>query len=205
MNRTEVDVGADVDTLKARVERLETALDESRAEANQLRLQLHVLTSTDALTGLANRNGLLDSLQFAIDRLARYDEPFALALFRFPVLGRVLALGDDEQSDESTRHLSALLAAGLRSLDKVGRIDDETFAVVLSNIAERDVRVVLDRTMTALHALPLRIDDQELPVETRVVVLCGAGEVTRTAWSILDQGEALVAENSPIPDPVIRI
>ena len=205
MNETDVAAHADVDVLHARIARLEDALEETRAEASQLRLQLHVLTSTDVLTGLANRNGLLDSLQTAIDRLARYEEPFALALFSFPVLAKVIAVGDDAQIEEATRHLSALLAAGLRSLDRVGRLDDETFGVVLTNICERDVRIVLDRTMTALHALPVYAGDDEVPVEARVVVLAGSGDLEVTAGDVLDRCEVLVSANSPLPDPVIKL
>ena len=44
-------------TTEDRVAVLERELEVARAENNQLRLQLHVFTSTDALTGLANRNG----------------------------------------------------------------------------------------------------------------------------------------------------
>ena len=205
MNETDLAAETDVDVLRARVDELEIALEETRVEASQLRLQLHVLTSTDVLTGLANRNGLLDSIQTAIDRLARYDEPFAVALFNFPVLGRVISVGDDAQVEETTRHLSALLAAGLRSLDRVGRLDDETFGVVITNICERDVRIVLDRTMTALHALPVYAGDDEVPVETRVVVLAGSGQLDVSAGEILDQGEVLVSANSPLPDPVIHL
>ena len=116
-----------------RIDELEAELEDARAEINQLRLQLHVFTSTDAITGLANRNGLLDSLQGAIDRQQRMAEPYCVVFLRFPQLGGLMDDHHEDDYEEALRHLGAIVAAGLRTVDRVGRLDETTFVAVLTN------------------------------------------------------------------------
>ncbi len=122
-------------------------LEEENAE---LRLQLAVLASTDAATGLANRIGLLDAIEMATYRLARMQEPFAVVLLRFPQLD---ALTDDDEYLEAIRDIGSLLAGGVRSVDRVGRIESSTFVSVLANIPFEHVDVVLERTKASLSAV----------------------------------------------------
>ena len=154
--------------IEDRVSELESALLEARGEISRLELQLHVLTSTDALTGLANRNGILDSVQTAVARRVRMGEPFAVLGFRFPQLA---GLGDAHHPDdyeEAVQHLAALLAAGLRNVDRVGRLDEETFVVVLTNIPASNIPVVVDRTLSSVRALPLSVGAEEYALDPTV-------------------------------------
>ncbi len=144
--------------LSGRLSRLEQRVRDLESENAHLRLQLHVLASTDSLTGLANRTGLADTVDMALHRLARMGETFAVVFFRFPQLA---VLSDESGTDgdevaemtEAVRDLGALLAAGLRNVDRVGRIDDMTFAAVLSNIPSEHVTTVIGRTISSLEAL----------------------------------------------------
>ncbi len=144
--------------LGGRLSRLERRVRDLESENAHLRLQLHVLAATDSLTGLANRTGLADTVDMALHRLARMGETFAVVFFRFPQLS-VLSDGSGADSGEvavmteAVRDLGALLAAGLRNVDRVGRIDDMTFAAVLSNIPSEHVTTVIGRTISSLEAL----------------------------------------------------
>ena len=154
--------------LERRVSELERALIDARGEISRLELQLHVLTSTDALTGLANRNGILDSVQSAVARRVRMGEPFAVLGFRFPQLA---GLGDEHHPDdyeEAIQHLAALLAAGLRNVDRVGRLDEETFVVVLTNINASNIPIVVDRTLASVRALPHSVGAREYALDPTV-------------------------------------
>ena len=131
-------------------ERLQERIRDLESENAHLRLQLAIMSSTDPVTGLANRAGIVDSIEVAINRLPRMSEPFAVVGVRFPQLNE---LNDDDLRIDAVRDLGALLAAGLRNVDRVGRIDDTTFVAVLANIPTDHVSTVTDRTRGTLGAL----------------------------------------------------
>ena len=148
----------DYGSQSGRLSRLEQRVRDLESENAHLRLQLHVLAATDSLTGLANRTGLADAVDMSLHRLARMGETFAVVFFRFPQLsvlsdGSGADSGEVAEMTEAVRDLGALLAAGLRNVDRVGRIDDMTFAAVLSNIPSEHVTTVIGRTISSLEAL----------------------------------------------------
>ncbi len=133
----------DTDGLRARV----VTLEEENAH---LRLQLAVMSSTDSITGLANRTGIVDSIEMALHRLVRMGEPFAVVGVRFAELA-----GLDLTRDrlDAVRDLGALLAACLRDVDQVGRLDETTFMVILANVPTDHVATVTDRTTATIRAM----------------------------------------------------
>lgn len=133
----------DADGLRARF----VALEEENAH---LRLQLAVMSSTDSVTGLANRTGIVDSIEMALHRLVRMGEPFAVVGVRFAELA-----GLDLTRDriDAVRDLGALLAACLRDVDQVGRLDETTFMVILANVPTDHVTTVTDRTTATIRAM----------------------------------------------------
>lgn len=167
------------------------SLEEENAE---LRLQLAVLASTDAATGLANRIGLLDAVEMATYRLARMQEPFAVVLLRFPQLD---ALTDDDEYLEAIRDIGSLLAGGVRSVDRVGRIESSTFVSVLANIPFEHVDVVLARTKESLSAVAASagVAGDRIAPQVLAVSLTDASSAV-DASSILDRCHALMDDGS---------
>jgi len=195
---------ADTDT-DLRIGELEAELEDARAEINQLRLQLHVFTSTDALTGLANRNGLLDSLQGAIDRQQRMGEPYSVVFLRFPHLAGLVAAHHEDDYEEAIRHLGAIVAAGLRTVDRVGRLDETTFMAVLTNCPGEFISVVIERSLASIRALPLSVGVSEYALDPAVVALLSGDEVAVGAEVVLARGQQLIADAVPGEDLVIGL
>lgn len=164
---------------------LESELSDARAEIGRLQLQLHVFTTTDPLTGLANRNGLLDDIEMAVARHGRMREPYAVVGFRFDELDGLTDRHSDEECADALQHLAALLAAGLRTVDSVGRLDDVSFAAVLSNIVATNIPVVVDRTLAAITAVPFTVGVGEYAL-TPGVAAAIPGETPPTAEEHLD-------------------
>ena len=154
-------IGSDTESLLDRM----TALEGENAG---LRLQLAIFATTDSVTGLANRIGLLDAIEMASSRLVRMKEPFAVVVMRFPQL---MTIEDDEEHLEAIRDLAALLAGGLRDVDRVGRIDSTTFVSVLANIPFEHVETVLARSRSSLRAMSLAAEVAENTIEPRVITL----------------------------------
>jgi GGDEF domain-containing protein len=127
-----------------------------------------VFAATDPATGLANRIGLLDTIEMASYRLARMSEPFAVVITRFAQLD---GLTEDEEHLEAVRDLGALLAAGLRNVDRVGRIGSSTFVSVLANIPFEHIDTVVSRTRASLVAMTSAADVAPDTIEARVIAL----------------------------------
>ncbi len=195
---------AEMDTDR-RIETLEAELDDARAEINQLRLQLHVFTSTDAITGLANRNGLLDSLQGAIDRQQRMSEPYCVVFLRFPQLAGLFEAHHEDDYEEALRHLGAVVAAGLRTVDRVGRLDETTFVAVLTNCPGEHISVVIERSLASIRALPLSVGASEYALDPAVVALLSGAEVADSAELVLTRGMQLIEEAAVGDDVIIGL
>ncbi len=189
----------DPEQLRRRIEALETALRDRTEEVGYLRLQLDVLSTIDPVTGLLNRSGLVDSLDVALHRLERQREPFAVLAVRMAILGEV-GLQDHAAHEEALRHLSALISAGLRALDRNGRLDSSTFAVVLPLVIEADVPLVVGRLMSILTAAPLEVAGTEVDPDPRFsIVLVGSGQVAdiETVLDLVEQGLAEATIDRP--------
>jgi GGDEF domain-containing protein len=185
MNEPTVDLTIET-SLGDRVTELELELLSARSQIGRLELQLHVLASTDALTGLANRNGVLDSVQTAVARRRRMGEPFAVVGFRFPQLVGLLEASLPDEYEEAIQHLAALLAAGLRNVDRIGRLDEETFVVVLTNIESSKIPIVVDRTIASVRALPLSVGAAEVVLDPAVAAAV-PGEETPEAEAYVER------------------
>lgn len=167
----EIDLRADdpaAELARVRAELAETAelLAAAEAEIGQLELQLELFTSTDPLTGLVNRSGLLDTLQAVLDRLDRTGESAALVLVRVPGLA-----GLGEGATDLIRDLAAILGGGLRRLDRVGRLDRTTFGLVLADTTEPGCQVVVARIRGAIGSSALAAELGEVEVMSSAVVV----------------------------------
>lgn len=190
---------------EGRVSQLEEELTEARAEISRLRLQLHVFTSTDAVTGLANRNGLLDSIQGALDREGRMSEPFSVVLMRFPQIAGLAGEHTLDDYEEALRHLGAVIAAGLRTVDRVGRIDDTTFLAVLTNCPGEHITTVLERSLQSIRALPLSVGASEYALDPAVAALMSGDAEIGDAAALLTRAEELIERAAPGGDVVLAL
>ena len=143
--------------LRRRMAELETELEQAMIDVGRLQLQVDLFTSTDPVTGFVNRTGTIDAVQSALDRLDRMDEPVTILVLSIPELGELRASLADADLVGGLRHLGALVAGGLRRVDRVGRLEDDTFVSVLSNLGARSVDVVLGRIEDALTAAPVEL------------------------------------------------
>jgi diguanylate cyclase (GGDEF)-like protein/PAS domain S-box-containing protein len=135
-------------------------------ERKQSEARIHYLAYHDALTGLPNRNLLLDRLQLALSQASRDRNHLAvlfLDLDRFKGINDLLGhTAGDEVLKEAAKRLDLYVRKG----DTLARIDSDTFTVVV-----RGLRAAADaaRVAESLHAAlgePLVVGDRELFVTT---------------------------------------
>jgi len=100
---------------------------------------------TDPLTGLLNRRGFEEAFELEVERARRLESPLTLLvgdLDRFKMLNDRLG---HPAGDRALELLGEALAAGVRRIDRVGRMGGEEFALVLPETDEHEGYVLAER------------------------------------------------------------
>jgi diguanylate cyclase (GGDEF)-like protein len=100
---------------------------------------------TDPLTGLLNRRGFEEAFELEIERARRLESPLTLLvgdLDRFKMLNDRLG---HPAGDRALELLGEALSAGVRRIDRVGRMGGEEFALVLPETDEQEGYVLAER------------------------------------------------------------
>ena len=116
-------------------------------EIRRLRQIIDSFLSVDIDTGLLNRNGLIDAIKRASLWWERRREPFGVMAVRFPDM---VGLSRDESNDLASRIAACMYDTG-RAVDDTGRIDDQTFIMVLREFRRQGAMTVVSRMRIALR------------------------------------------------------
>jgi len=116
--------------------------------------QLRTLATTDALTGIFNRRHFLELAEAELARASRYGHPVSIAMLD---LDHFKAINDSfghGAGDGVLRGLVTLLRTKLRSVDVLGRIGGEEFALLLPETETAAAAATLERLRKAVEAHP---------------------------------------------------
>jgi diguanylate cyclase (GGDEF)-like protein len=122
------------------------------------------LTFRDPLTGALNRRAFEQALADAQAQLAR-GRGFALAMIDIDHFKRINDLHGHPAGDAALQHCVRVWQAGLREVDRLGRLGGEEFCVLLPLDLPGDLATaaaVAERLRSQLAAQPLRWKDVEL-------------------------------------------
>jgi diguanylate cyclase (GGDEF)-like protein len=100
---------------------------------------------TDPLTGLLNRRGFEEAFELEVERARRLESPLTLLvgdLDRFKMLNDRLG---HPAGDRALELLGEALGAGVRRIDRVGRMGGEEFALILPETDEHEGYVLAER------------------------------------------------------------
>lgn len=144
--------------------------------------------STDQLTQVANRRGLMSSFEVERARHSREGAPLSVALLdvdNFKRLNDELGHG---AGDEALRSLAALVARTLRPTDLVARYGGEEFVLLLPGTPIDEARQVLNRLQRALTGgLFMHENRQVFVTFSAGVTLYRDGETIEAALDRADQ------------------
>lgn len=108
------------------------ALNSMRAAVLQRSLSVQQLVFRDELTGLANRQALMQALQQVIARHADAKEKFGLVVINIQRFKSINNMLGRQFGDELLRHVGQVLQANtLSPQDMVARLDADAFAILL--------------------------------------------------------------------------
>lgn len=144
------------DELERRLQQLQEQLEDYRRRYGELRLALETLTTIDPTSGVRNRLGILQSMEGALQWNSREGQPFGVVVLHLPALNELRKLEDQSVFEESIAHVAAVISAGLRDVDRVGRWNDDVFVVVLAKLDANGVRPVAARLASMLSAVPIQ-------------------------------------------------
>lgn len=97
------------------------------------------------LTGLLNRQSLVDALSREIDRTSRYGSPFSIVMFD---IDRLKALNENfghHTGDAVLRRIASMMTANMRRVDIAGRWGGGEFVVIAPETSESEAMFLADR------------------------------------------------------------
>jgi diguanylate cyclase (GGDEF)-like protein len=133
-------------------------------EVRKMEAALRRLADTDALTGLPNRRATVRQFREEAERAARRQRQLALVVFDVDHFKQVNDTHGHLVGDAVLKHVAAVLSAGSREVDVVGRIGGEEFVCVLSEEGKEGALTAANRLREQIAAASLPHDGRSLSV-----------------------------------------
>jgi diguanylate cyclase (GGDEF)-like protein len=124
----------------------------------------------DALTGLANRRAFLQDAQQITGKQAAHGHPVAVFLIDLDHFKSVNDRFGHATGDHVLRLFAEVAAANLRSVDLVGRLGGEEFAVLLADASRDNAFVVAERIRSAFELAAMVTENKTLQATVSIGV-----------------------------------
>ncbi len=145
-----------VENLKSSEQILETRVAERTAELQILNRKLEALSTTDGLTGIANRRRFDEALAHEWSRAARLDQPLALAMLDVDWFKKYNDHYGHQGGDECLKAIAKVLATSVcRTGDLVARYGGEEFAFIAPATEGAVALIMAQKICNALKVLAL--------------------------------------------------
>jgi diguanylate cyclase (GGDEF)-like protein len=143
-------------------------------ELLKAREALREQATRDGLTGLLNRNSILETLDDEISRAARAGHPVSVLMAD---LDRFKSINDSHGhlvGDAVLREAARRLKSAARRYDSVGRYGGEEFLIVLPGCDAADAAVQAERMRDAIGATPFPTPSEPVLVTVSLGVACSS-------------------------------
>ncbi len=137
-----------------RIQSLQASLAQRERELSAANAQLQVLSSTDALTGVANRRSLEERLHEIWELSQRLHEPLALVMCDIDHFKRVNDDYGHQVGDTVLQQFAQVIQTEAREIDRVGRYGGEEFVLLLPG-------TVLDAAVTFAERIRECVEKKE--------------------------------------------
>ena len=157
------------------------AIDNARSHENLMENQkrLHLLATTDSLTGVANRAHFLEKAGEEITRARRYNTGFALVIMDVDHFKQINDNLGHPAGDAVLKAIAAICRAELRDSDFFGRVGGEEFAAIFCNTG-------LEQAIASAERMRQRIASHEFQTDAENIRCTASFGVT--AWTGPQEG-----------------
>lgn len=164
-------------------------------ERNEYRRQLERQALHDTLTGLPNRNLLLDRLRHATERARRHGETLALLFVDLDGFKSVNDRFGHGAGDQVLREAARRMKSALRGEDTLARLSGDEFVVLLEETDEVEAREVADRLLAGLTT-GFEVQEREvgLGASVGIAVRGTAGRELLRGTEMLEAADAAMYE-----------
>ncbi len=132
------------------------------------------LSTTDVLTGLANRGYILAAVEREIDRATRYRRGFCLLMADLDGLKNLNDQFGHRVGDRALATVAAVIRDNVRRIDTPARLGGDEFIVLLPETDREGARVVADKIREGVGAVRIDERGEQIPIGVSI----GLGEWT---------------------------
>ena len=149
-------------------------LEEEIVRRSALEEELRYLATTDSLTGLLNRRAFMSALAGELMRCQRLNSPMTLLMIDVDHFKQINDRHGHPAGDAVLVHIAQLLQAELRTIDRLGRIGSEEFAIMLVDTGPEPAETVIQRLLEAIRGRPAEHPETHLPIALTASIGCTA-------------------------------
>jgi len=160
---------------------------------SRLVAELRRSSRRDALTGVMNRRALDDALDDEEHRARRLQAPFAVLMVDADHFKSINDRFGHAAGDRALQHLSTLMMAQMRDIDRLGRYGGEEFLVLLPGTGLAQAQVAAERLRERVEAVPMVWQGEPLRLTVSVGVAAWQGPDDGLAALLARADEALYA------------
>jgi len=176
--------------LKLRREELERLVSQRTSELENARRQAELQATTDILTGIYNRRGLLKAAKSVIGQTMRYDWPLSVAMLDIDHFKLINDQYGHPEGDRVLRDIAQTVTTGIRGMDIFGRVGGEEFLLIMPNTTIDKAADLSDRLRVAI-AEHVFVGSPPQPVTASFGVACLTDELNNTDALIKASDDAL--------------
>jgi diguanylate cyclase (GGDEF)-like protein/PAS domain S-box-containing protein len=122
--------------------------------------ELERLAYTDHLTGLANRRRFFELAEHEVERALRYKAELSVLMMDIDHFKKINDIYGHKAGDIVLQKMAEMCRVALRSVDVVGRIGGEEFAILFPETSCKYAAEAAERLRSAFASTPIPIDDQ---------------------------------------------
>lgn len=147
--------------------------------------------NTDPLTELSNRRPFLKNLEAEFARAKRYKHPLTVAMVDLDHFKRVNDDYGHDAGDRVLRAVSAMLISEFRTIDHVGRLGGEEFAILLPETDLSGAKTACLRLLAAIEAAIIPVEGKAISI-TASIGLAKASSKTLDGAGLLKRADGLL-------------
>lgn len=151
--------------------------EDALSRLQQANLNLRVIATTDALTGLSNRRHFTEQAERVIERAVFENAPLSLLMLDLDHFKRINDTFGHPAGDRVLRRFAEILQREVRPGDLCGRFGGEEFLVLLPSANMAEARTVAERLRQSVAAEAIDLGEQE----TRITVSIGIAHLGSSA------------------------